>query len=138
MADALERITNLVALLMEARSPLTQDQIIHELDGQYPAGDSAQRGAFERDKALLREIGVPLERRSELLKSVGALSKTVSETEVLPSDQQKVLAERFQSDVFTLGGDSFVIADARPTPANESATKTTNFFIRISFEITSP
>lgn len=65
MADALERITNLVALLMEARSPLTQDQIIHELDGQYPAGDSAQRGAFERDKALLREIGVPLE--SEVL-----------------------------------------------------------------------
>ena len=65
MADALERITNLVALLMEARSPLTHDQIIHELDGQYPAGDAAQRGAFERDKALLREIGVPLE--SEVL-----------------------------------------------------------------------
>ena len=65
MADALERITNLVALLMEARSPLTQDQIIHELAGQYPAGDVAQRGAFERDKAMLREIGVPLE--SEVL-----------------------------------------------------------------------
>ena len=65
MADALERITNLVALLMEARSPLTQDQIIHELAGQYPEGDAAQRGAFERDKALLREIGVPLE--SEVL-----------------------------------------------------------------------
>ena len=65
MADALERITNLVALLMEARSPLTQDQIIHELAGQYPAGDAAQRGAFERDKAMLREIGVPLE--SEVL-----------------------------------------------------------------------
>lgn len=61
MADALERITNLVALLMEARSSLTQDQIIHELAGQYPAGEAAQRGAFERDKALLREIGVPLE-----------------------------------------------------------------------------
>ncbi len=65
MADALERITNLVALLMEARSPLTQEQITHELAGQYPAGDAAQRGAFERDKALLREIGVPLE--SEVL-----------------------------------------------------------------------
>ncbi len=65
MADALERITNLVALLMEARSPLTQDQIINELAGQYPAGDVAQRGAFERDKAMLREIGVPLE--SEVL-----------------------------------------------------------------------
>lgn len=65
MADALERITNLVALLMETRTALTQEQIINELAGQYPAGDAAQRGAFERDKALLREIGVPLE--SEML-----------------------------------------------------------------------
>ncbi len=65
MADALERITNLVALLMETRSPLTQEQIVFELEGQYPAGEGAQRGAFERDKALLREIGVPLE--SEVL-----------------------------------------------------------------------
>ena len=65
MADALERITNLVALLMETRAPLTQQQIVDELEGQYPTGDAAQRGAFERDKALLREIGVPLE--SEVL-----------------------------------------------------------------------
>lgn len=61
MADALERITNLVALLMATRAPMTQDQIVNALEGQYPAGDAAQRGAFERDKALLREIGVPLE-----------------------------------------------------------------------------
>ncbi len=65
MVDALERITNLVALLMAARSPMTQEQIVYALDGQYPAGEAAQRGAFERDKALLREIGVPLE--SEVL-----------------------------------------------------------------------
>lgn len=65
MVDALERITNLVALLMETRTPLTQDRIIHELNGQYPASEAAQRGAFERDKAMLREIGVPLE--SEVL-----------------------------------------------------------------------
>jgi proteasome accessory factor B len=61
MVDALERITNLVALLLETRSPVTLEQIINELDGQYPAGDSAARGAFERDKAMLREIGVPIE-----------------------------------------------------------------------------
>ena len=65
MADALERITNLVALLMATRAPLTQEQIVNELHGQYPPGGAAQRGAFERDKALLREIGVPLE--SEVL-----------------------------------------------------------------------
>ncbi len=61
MADALERITNLVALLLETRSPLTLEQIANELAGQYPAGEAALRGAFERDKALLRDIGVPLE-----------------------------------------------------------------------------
>ena len=64
MADALERITNLVALLLETRAPLTLEQIINEL-GQYPAGEAAQRGAFERDKAMLRELGVPIE--SEVL-----------------------------------------------------------------------
>lgn len=61
VADALERITNLVALLLESRVPLTQEQIIHELAGQYPANEVAQRGAFERDKAMLREIGVPID-----------------------------------------------------------------------------
>jgi proteasome accessory factor B len=60
MADALERITNLIALLLETNQPLTLDQIVHEL-GQYPAGEAAQRGAFERDKSLLRELGVPIE-----------------------------------------------------------------------------
>ncbi|MBI4935321.1 MAG: WYL domain-containing protein [Actinobacteria bacterium] len=61
MVDALERITNLVALLLETRSPVTLEQIVNELQGQYPAGESAARGAFERDKAMLREIGVPIE-----------------------------------------------------------------------------
>jgi len=61
MTDALERVTNLVALLMATRVPITLDQIAGELSGQYPTGEAALRGAFERDKALLREIGVPLE-----------------------------------------------------------------------------
>ncbi|MEQ1873840.1 MAG: WYL domain-containing protein [Ilumatobacteraceae bacterium] len=61
MTDALERVTNLVALLMATRVPITLDKISSELSGQYPAGEAALRGAFERDKALLREIGVPLE-----------------------------------------------------------------------------
>jgi predicted DNA-binding transcriptional regulator YafY len=65
MVDALERITNLVALLLETRTPLTLDRIASALEGQYPNGESALRGAFERDKALLREIGVPID--SEVL-----------------------------------------------------------------------
>ena len=61
MADALERLTNLIALLLETRVPLTLDRIVHELAGQYPDDAVARRGAFERDKALLRAEGVPIE-----------------------------------------------------------------------------
>jgi proteasome accessory factor B len=61
MADPLERLTNLVALLLEARQPLTLEQIADALAGQYPPGRAARRGAFERDKAILREGGVPIE-----------------------------------------------------------------------------
>lgn len=61
MADRVERLTNLVALLLETREPLSLRQIAAELEGMYPEGESARRGAFERDKALLRDIGVPIE-----------------------------------------------------------------------------
>jgi len=61
MADALERLTNLLALLLETRLPLTLDRIASELAGQYPDDPVARRGAFERDKAVLRGEGIPLE-----------------------------------------------------------------------------
>ncbi len=57
----IERITNLLTLLLETRTPLTLRQIADELRGMYPPGRVALRGAFERDKALLRDIGVPIE-----------------------------------------------------------------------------
>ena len=40
--DSLERVTNLLALLLEARTPLTLDQIAHDLVDQYPATDGAR------------------------------------------------------------------------------------------------
>jgi predicted DNA-binding transcriptional regulator YafY len=55
-----ERITNLLTLLLETRLPVTLRQISISIEG-YPAGQVALRGAFERDKALLRDIGVPIE-----------------------------------------------------------------------------
>lgn len=59
--DRVERLTNLLALLLETAQPLTLVQIAGELEGQYADGDAARRGAFERDKAALKEIGVPIE-----------------------------------------------------------------------------
>lgn len=61
MADRVERLTNLLALLLETRTPLSLTQIADELAGQYPDKAASRRGAFERDKAALREIGVPIE-----------------------------------------------------------------------------
>jgi len=61
MAERVERLTNLLALLLETPQPLSLVEIAGELTGQYPDGATARRGAFERDKAALREIGVPIE-----------------------------------------------------------------------------
>lgn len=61
MADRVERLTNLLALLLETPEPLSLVQIGAELAGQYPEAHQARRAAFERDKAALRGIGVPIE-----------------------------------------------------------------------------
>lgn len=61
MVEPLERMTNLLALLLETKQPLTLQQVASELAGQYPSTPPALRGAFERDKSVLREIGVPIE-----------------------------------------------------------------------------
>jgi proteasome accessory factor B len=61
MADRVERLTNLLALLLETPEPLSLVQIGAELAGQYPEAHQARRAAFERDKSALRGIGVPIE-----------------------------------------------------------------------------
>ena len=60
MADRVERLTNLLALLLETRRPLTLHEIASELESQYPDAGQARRAAFERDKSALREIGVEI------------------------------------------------------------------------------
>ena len=55
----LERLLNLTALLLNARTPLTAERIQRDLD--YPEDLIAFRRAFERDKDELREQGVPIE-----------------------------------------------------------------------------
>jgi proteasome accessory factor B len=55
----IERVLNLLALLLETRVPLTRDEIVREVPG-YPDAVTANRRAFERDKETLRGMGVPI------------------------------------------------------------------------------
>jgi predicted DNA-binding transcriptional regulator YafY len=57
--DRLERVTDLVLVLLEARQPMTLDAIAHQVPG-YPSEHAARRQAFERDKRLLRDEGIPV------------------------------------------------------------------------------
>lgn len=66
MVDPLERVTNLLALLLEARGGVTLAQIRNELADSYgDSSDETLRAMFERDKRMLRSIGVHIE--SEVL-----------------------------------------------------------------------
>lgn len=60
MVDRLERLTNLVALLLNASKPMTLDEIVMGIEG-YPTEAESRRQAFERDKRLLRDEGVPVD-----------------------------------------------------------------------------
>ena len=64
--DRVERLTNLLALLLETSQPLTMIEVCGELAGQYPDEERNRRAAFERDKAALRDLGVPIETESNL------------------------------------------------------------------------
>jgi proteasome accessory factor C len=57
--DRLERVTDLVLVLLHTEHPLTLDSIAHQVPG-YPDEHSARRQAFERDKRLLRDEGIPV------------------------------------------------------------------------------
>jgi predicted DNA-binding transcriptional regulator YafY len=58
-ADRLERMTNLVLVLLETSRPLSLREIASSVVG-YPKGKEASRQAFERDKRALRELGIPI------------------------------------------------------------------------------
>jgi len=57
----LERVTNLLTLLLTTRQHLSFEDVRHALRGQYPDNLAAARAAFERDKSILREEGVPID-----------------------------------------------------------------------------
>lgn len=60
MQKVIERILNLLAFLLTAGRPVTADDIRHTVKGYEQPSDEAFRRTFERDKDLLRSLGVPL------------------------------------------------------------------------------
>jgi predicted DNA-binding transcriptional regulator YafY len=63
MHKVIERILNLLAFLLTAHRPVTADEIRMTVAGYDQASDEAWRRMFERDKDLLRRLGIPLELR---------------------------------------------------------------------------
>ncbi|MGA8295828.1 MAG: WYL domain-containing protein [Acidimicrobiales bacterium] len=57
--DRLERLTNLVLVLLQTSRPLPLREIGRQVAG-YPERPSAIRQAFERDKRTLRDSGIPI------------------------------------------------------------------------------
>jgi predicted DNA-binding transcriptional regulator YafY len=57
--DRLERVTDLVLVLLNADQPFPLDAIALQVPG-YPVEHAARRQAFERDKRLLRDEGIPV------------------------------------------------------------------------------
>jgi proteasome accessory factor B len=57
--DRLERVTDLLLVLLDTGRPLSLREIALRVPG-YPEGHQARRQAFERDKKLLRDEGVPM------------------------------------------------------------------------------
>ena len=57
--DRLERVTDLLLVLLDTPRPLSLREIANRVPG-YPETHGARRQAFERDKRLLRDEGVPV------------------------------------------------------------------------------
>ncbi|MGH8873391.1 MAG: helix-turn-helix transcriptional regulator [Acidimicrobiia bacterium] len=64
MQNVVERVLNLLIYLLESPTPVTADDIRQTVPGYGEQSDEAFHRMFERDKDLLRSLGVPLERQA--------------------------------------------------------------------------
>ncbi|HSG80391.1 MAG TPA: WYL domain-containing protein, partial [Acidimicrobiia bacterium] len=60
MQRVIERILNLLAFLLTVDRPVTAEEIRFTVAGYDQSSDEAFRRTFERDKDLLRRLGIPL------------------------------------------------------------------------------
>ncbi|NCU82036.1 MAG: WYL domain-containing protein, partial [Acidimicrobiia bacterium] len=89
-----ERMMNLLALLVDRAKPLTLRQVRQELGKQYPESDEAARAAFERDKAALREMGIPIETKTLGGDAAGEVTYWVNRSNYELSDLRLTQEER--------------------------------------------
>ncbi|HVR31714.1 MAG TPA: WYL domain-containing protein [Acidimicrobiia bacterium] len=61
MKNVLERLLNLLAFLLTVGRSVSADEVRQTVAGYDPEADEAFRRMFERDKDLLRKMGIPLE-----------------------------------------------------------------------------
>ncbi|MGA8041014.1 MAG: WYL domain-containing protein, partial [Acidimicrobiia bacterium] len=64
MQSVIERVLNLLIYLLESPTPVTADDVRRTVLGYGDQSDDAFHRMFERDKDLLRRLGVPLELRA--------------------------------------------------------------------------
>ena len=55
-----ERLVNLIALLLNTRRPLTVEEIRNTVPGYQQEDYSSFKRMFERDKEELRSLGIPI------------------------------------------------------------------------------
>lgn len=63
MQNVVERVLNLLIYLLESPTPVTADEIRFTVQGYGDQTDDAFHRMFERDKDVLRKLGVPLKRQ---------------------------------------------------------------------------
>ena len=61
MRKVIERLLNLLAFLLTTDRPVSADEIRMTVAGYHQSSDEAFRRMFERDKDLLRQMGIPLD-----------------------------------------------------------------------------
>ena len=64
VSKVIERILNLLAFLLTVGRPVSADEIRYTVAGYDQGEDEAFRRMFERDKELLRQLGISLERQA--------------------------------------------------------------------------
>ena len=64
MQNVVERVINLLIFLLDSPHPVTADEVRRTVAGYGEQTDQAFHRMFERDKDLLRSLGVPLEMKA--------------------------------------------------------------------------